>query len=196
TPETGFSGNPTPVTYQVSDVRGNNTQATVTVTYVPVAVKDESLNNVQGSAVKVPVLNNDKGDLDPTTVKLINAENKAVTELVVPGEGTWTVDPVTGAVTFTPETGFSGNPTPVTYQVSDVRGNNTQATVTVTYVPVAVKPSSPATGAVSSPTPAPQTGNGNLASTGVQALSLGVAGLAIAIMGAVLLVIRRRRTQG
>ncbi|MHA7271783.1 NHL repeat-containing protein, partial [Arthrobacter sp. HLT1-20] len=41
----------------------------------PEAVKDESLNNVQGSAVKVPVLNNDKGDLDPTTVKLINAEN-------------------------------------------------------------------------------------------------------------------------
>jgi CshA-type fibril repeat protein len=35
-------------------------------------------------------------------------------ELVVSGEGTWTVDPVTGAITFTPETGFTGNPTPIT----------------------------------------------------------------------------------
>ncbi|POH56791.1 hypothetical protein, partial [Arthrobacter glacialis] len=44
----------------------------------PSAVKDESLNNVQGSAVKVPVLGNDKGDLDPTTVKLFDGDGKPV----------------------------------------------------------------------------------------------------------------------
>ncbi len=197
TPEAGFSGNPTPVTYQVSDVRGNATEATVTVTYVPGAVADESLNNVQGSAVKVPVLGNDKGDLDPTTVKVLDADGKPVTKLVVPGQGSWTIDSVTGSVTFTPEAGFSGNPTPVTYQVSDVRGNATEATVTVTYVPGAVNPSTPAPspGAVKPATPAPGANNGPLASTGVQAFGIGVTGLAIALMGGALLVIRRRRTQ-
>ncbi|ALE04898.1 hypothetical protein AL755_04285 [Arthrobacter sp. ERGS1:01] len=210
TPESGFSGNPTPVTYQVNDVRGNTTEATVTVTYVPGAVNDESLKNVQGSAVKVPVLGNDKGDLDPTTVKFLDGDGKPVTKLVVAGQGTWTVDPATGEVTFTPESGFSGNPTPVTYQVNDVRGNTTEATVTVTYVPGAVKPVTPSPspgavkpatpvlspGAVSSPTPAPEASSPPLASTGVQAFGIGVAGLAIALMGGALLIIRRRRTQG
>jgi len=55
-------------------------------------------------------------------------------ELVVPGEGTWTVDPVTGALTFTPEAGFTGDPTPVDYQVTSVLGEVLTATATITYV--------------------------------------------------------------
>ncbi|MFD6053963.1 CshA/CshB family fibrillar adhesin-related protein [Agromyces sp. NPDC060279] len=135
TPEDGFTGNPAPIDYTVEDEYGNETGATVTVTYLPEASDDESLNNKQGETVTVPTLENDKGDLDPATVRITDpASGDQVTELVVPGEGTWTVDPETGDITFTPEDGFEGNPTPIDYTVEDVNGNPTGATVTVTYI--------------------------------------------------------------
>ncbi|MFI6643925.1 Ig-like domain-containing protein [Streptomyces sp. NPDC050504] len=137
-PEDGFTGNPTPIDYQVADKAGNETKAKVTVTYKPEATDDESLNNEPGTAVKVPVLGNDKGDLDPTSVRIVDPKSgDPVNELKVPGEGTWTVDPNTGDITFTPEDGFTGNPTPIDYQVSDKAGNETKAKVTVTYKPEA-----------------------------------------------------------
>ena len=40
-------------------------------------------------------------------------------KLVVPGEGVWTVDPQSGKITFTPEAGFTGDPTPIQYQIRD-----------------------------------------------------------------------------
>jgi LPXTG-motif cell wall-anchored protein len=40
---------------------------------------------------------------------------------------------VTGKITFAPELGFTGNPTPVRYQVTDVSGNVTTAKVSIEY---------------------------------------------------------------
>ncbi|WP_308288589.1 Ig-like domain-containing protein [Microbacterium resistens] len=137
TPEGGFEGNPTPVDYTVKDRNGNETGATVTVTYLPEASDDRSDGNRIGSSVTVPTLDNDKGDLDPSTVRITDPDGNPVDSLVVPGEGTWTVDPETGDITFTPEGGFEGNPTPVDYTVKDRNGNETGATVTVTYLPEA-----------------------------------------------------------
>jgi CshA-type fibril repeat protein len=42
-----------------------------------------------------------------------------VAPLVVPGEGTWAVNPTTGAVTFTAASGFSGTAGPRAYRVTD-----------------------------------------------------------------------------
>ncbi|WP_174521285.1 SdrD B-like domain-containing protein, partial [Arthrobacter woluwensis] len=139
TPEEGFKGNPTDISYTVKDKAGNETGANVHVTYVPepVAKDDESLNNAQGKAVTVPVLGNDDGDFDPSTVKIKDKDGNPVDSLVVPGEGTWTVDPKTGDVTFTPEQGFTGNPTDIVYTVKDKNGNETGANVHVTYLPEA-----------------------------------------------------------
>ena len=54
--------------------------------------------------------------------------------LVVAGEGTWSVNTTTGVITFTPEAGFTGDPTPISYTVDDNDGNTSnEATVTVTY---------------------------------------------------------------
>ena len=54
--------------------------------------------------------------------------------LVVNGEGNWTVDNITGNITFTPNEGYEGNPTPITYTVDDNAGNTSnEATQTVTY---------------------------------------------------------------
>ncbi|MEL0621266.1 Ig-like domain-containing protein, partial [Psychrobacter proteolyticus] len=145
TPETGFTADPTPVNYVVSDVTGNKSnQATITVDYPPTApnAEDEIQTGTLGQPVVIDVLSNDtdlEGDIDPTTVKLINPDTGLeVTSLTIAGEGVWSVDPTTGAVTFTPETGFTADPTPVNYVVSDVTGNKSnQATITVDYPPTA-----------------------------------------------------------
>ncbi len=136
TPEVGFEGDPTAIDYQVSDFSGNQESATITVDYVPQAFDDVSQNNTIGATVTLDPLANDSGDVDPTTVQLWNGLAWVAT-VTVAGEGVWTVDPVTGAVTFTPEVGFEGDPTAIDYQVSDFSGDLVSATITVDYSPQA-----------------------------------------------------------
>jgi len=59
--------------------------------------------------------------------------------LTVPGEGVWTLDD-NGDVTFVPEDGFNGNPTPIDYTAKDNYGNDTvnDGTLSIKYGPVAV----------------------------------------------------------
>jgi CshA-type fibril repeat protein len=69
--------------------------------------------------------------LDPSLVRLLDAENNAVTQLTVAGEGVFTVDAVTGAITFTPVSGFTGKSS-VNYRVTDSLGQTATAKYTVT----------------------------------------------------------------
>lgn len=133
-PETGFFGDPTPVSYRVSDSYGLTDTATVTISYLPRASDDTSSGNTPHSTVTVDVIGNDRGSLDPASVVLVDPVSGArVTTFTVIGEGEWTVDPATGAITFTPESGFVGDPTPVTYEVTDSLGRVTSALVAVEY---------------------------------------------------------------
>jgi uncharacterized repeat protein (TIGR01451 family) len=148
TPQAGFTHDPTPITYTVQDAGGRTSnQATITIDYVPVATNDSSSGNATGTAVTVPVLANDTtGDTPvPSTVQIVGTPAPGVS-LEVSGEGTWSVNTTTGAITFTPAPGFSGDPTPIQYTVKDAQGNTSnRATVTVDYVqfpPVAVNDSS------------------------------------------------------
>ncbi len=43
--------------------------------------------------------------------------------LTVPGEGVWSVDGTTGEITFTPEPGFTNDPTDIAYTIDDDEGN-------------------------------------------------------------------------
>ncbi len=149
TPETGFHGDPTPITYKVSDLTGlTSNAATITIDYVPVATNDLSSGNTTGTPVTVNVTSNDtSGDtVVPTTVSIVGGTdtdaNGTLDQLVVAGQGTWTVNPTTGAITFTPQAGYYGDPTPVSYTVKDNDGNTSNpATVTIDYTqapPVAV----------------------------------------------------------
>ncbi len=62
----------------------------------------------------------------------IAADGKSV---VVNRQGTWTVDPVTGSITFNPEASFKGDPTPISYTVTDSTGLvSNPATVTLDYL--------------------------------------------------------------
>ena len=150
TPEAGFTADPTDITYTVDDDEGNTSDpANVNIEYdaqPPTATDNESLANAAGSVVQ-EVITEDDGDgsdndpdgslvnstidLDPSTPG-INDKT-----LVVPGEGTWTEDGA-GNVTFTPEAGFTEDPTPITYTIEDNDGNESNpATIVVDYVPVA-----------------------------------------------------------
>src|SRR4029434_5868007 len=122
-------------------------QATITIDYVPVASNDSSSGNATGTAVTVPVLSNDtSGDTPvPSTVQIVGTPAPGVS-LVVPDQGTWSVNTTTGAITFTPAPGFTGDPTPIQYTVQDNDGNTSNAaTVAIDYnqfPPVAVNDSS------------------------------------------------------
>jgi uncharacterized repeat protein (TIGR01451 family) len=183
TPAAGFGGDPTPVAYRVADVNGLTASARVVVTYLPQATDDADTGNTPGTAVTVDVLGNDQGTLDPTTVRLVDpADGSLVTRLVVDGEGTWSVDPATGAITFTPQAGFTGDPTPVGYRVSDAEGNVTSAQVVITYGPV-VAPVVPVAGPAAG---AP------LAVTGAQAGAAAGAAVLLLLAGTALVAWRRR----
>ncbi|WP_452223127.1 tandem-95 repeat protein, partial [Lacinutrix chionoecetis] len=150
TPEPGFTGDPTPITYTIEDNDGNvSNEATVTITYTsnPIAEDDVSLDNPIGTAVTVIVTadngNGPDNDIDGVVVaSTVSITTTGATDsdgdgyndtLVVPGEGTWTLDD-SGNLTFTPEAGFIGNPTPITYTIEDNEGNvSNEATVTITY---------------------------------------------------------------
>ncbi|PKG50222.1 Ig-like domain-containing protein, partial [Olleya sp. 1-3] len=107
---------------------------------------DDAVVGITGTPTVIDVLANDSdsdGTLDPTTVVIIDPDTGLpVTTLTVPGEGAWVVDPITGEITFTPESGFTGDPTPITYTVDDNDGGTSApATVSIDYpvvVPVAV----------------------------------------------------------
>ncbi|MGE3446348.1 MAG: hypothetical protein AB7H92_02055 [Microbacteriaceae bacterium] len=136
TPLPAFSGDPTPVTYYVSDTDGDSVSALMTITYVPDAHDDASLDNAFGAAVNVDVLANDNGDLPAGAVRLVDGASR-VLSLAVPGEGTWSVE-ADGSITFTPLPGFLTDPTDVTYAVTDPTGDEVTAEIHVTYLPLAV----------------------------------------------------------
>ncbi|MCR4030697.1 MULTISPECIES: PKD domain-containing protein [Flavobacterium] len=158
TPQVGFTSNPTPIVYKLTETQtGLSDTATITVTYIaqaPVAYNDLSSGNPVNTAVTVnPLANNGSGvdadpdgTIDPSTVRLLNpagataivTDSKGTTSFDVPNEGKWSVNPVTGAITFTPLPTFHKDPTPIQYNVKDNDGNiSNNATVTIDYVPVA-----------------------------------------------------------
>ncbi|MBM1385780.1 OmpA family protein [Ponticoccus sp. SC2-24] len=154
TPEAGFTGDPTPVTYTFrNDVGQVSNSATVTIDYdaqPPAAVDDTFVSGANGPVTDTPLSNDSDADgtLDATTVVLTGTGAPAGSTLAsdgktltVPGEGTWTVNATTGAITFTPEAGVTADPTPASYTVDDNDGNTSnEATVSVTFgdAPVAV----------------------------------------------------------
>ena len=153
-PLSTFTGTATPITYQVADSLGQVASSTITVTVrtPPDAVNDLSSGNYDTNQVINPLTNDvdGSGTINPATVKLCSsgqsAPNCTATTLTVAGEGTYTVDPVTGVVTFDPLPTFTGTATPITYQVSDSFGQTDSATITPTVglppLPIAVNDTS------------------------------------------------------
>ena len=129
TPVNAYTGTVT-IDYNVCDLNSLCDVATITVIIAvtgPTAV-DDNANTSLNTPVDIDVLDNDTpgtAALDPTTVSFIGG-----TEPDAGTEGTFTVDPVTGLVTFTPVTGFSGSAS-IDYEVCDLNSLCSTATITV-----------------------------------------------------------------
>ncbi|WP_244931874.1 Ig-like domain-containing protein [Nocardioides sp. W7] len=146
TPASGYTGTTPAVEYEITDENGTTDTAvlTVTVRSGPTAEPDTG-STPHDTTITVPLLPNDTpgpladgtpGAWDPSTVVFTSPQaTDGGRTLLVPGEGRYTIDPATGAVTFDPEPGFSGQATPVGYQVTDSNGNSVQSTVTITVAP-------------------------------------------------------------
>ena len=145
----------------------------------PPTVTEEIVDPEMGGEFEIltgpdPVDPSPGGTIEPDGVTLCdNGETPpdcTATEVTIPGEGTWKVDPETGNIAFDPDPEFDGESS-ITYQVTDSNDETGSGRLTAT---------SPASGAL------PYTG-----SSSSLPLVLGALGLIAA--GAVLELLRRRR---
>ena len=126
TPEPGFVGDVT-IPYTIADENNNvSSPANVTVTVVnlPPVAMDNSESTTAGQPVTFNITDNDSDPdttIDLTTVDLDPSTPERETSVTVPGEGSYTVDDA-GNVIFTPEAGFTGVTTPITYTIQDNLG--------------------------------------------------------------------------
>jgi large repetitive protein len=135
-PNGDFTGNDT-FTFTVTDNNGaESPAATITIQVIGAPVVSDDIDSyVPGQAKVVSVLEND-GTILPESIIILDAdEGTNGLQKTVPNEGVWTVDIINGTITFTPENGFNGNPTPISYTGEDVNGVvSNPATITITAI--------------------------------------------------------------
>jgi VCBS repeat-containing protein len=110
TPNANFNGSDS-FTYMANDGADDSNVATVTITInpvndTPVAV-DDTDTTAQDTSVTTAVITNDSdvdGNIDPTSITV----GDGINGLMEPGNGTVTVDPFSGEITYTPIPGFTG----------------------------------------------------------------------------------------
>ncbi len=133
---TTYCADPSPITYAIRPTDRTNFSkrtATIDVDFPVVTRPDFNVPAPLNTVVTIPVLANDSfGDTpDGSTLRFVSNNGQT---LVVPGEGTWSIDPATYAVSFTPLSTFTGDPTPQSYVVRDFDGNLSNSTlITVNY---------------------------------------------------------------
>ena len=148
-PEPSFTGTAQAVTVVREDMNGTKASATYTPTVNPVTVTptnkvSEDVQNVPQTETPTFALSSDK-TAQITSKKLIDPATGQPTDetsVTVAGEGTYTIDPTTGAVTFTPEKDFVGTAKGVTVQATATITNEAGKTSTITsdasYTPTVV----------------------------------------------------------
>ncbi|WP_454380265.1 GEVED domain-containing protein [Streptococcus sp. Marseille-Q6504] len=118
------------------------------ITITPTDKVSEDIQNVPQTQTPTFELSNDK-TAKITSKKLVDPATGQPTDettVTVPGEGTYTIDPTTGAVTFTPEPDFVGKATGVKVQatatITNEKGETSTITAEASYTPT-VKSAAP-----------------------------------------------------
>ena len=145
------------------------------ITITPTDKVSEDIQNVPQTQTPTFELSNDK-TAKITSKKLVDPATGQPTDettVTVPGEGTYTIDPTTGAVTFTPEKDFVGTAKGVTVQatatITNANGKTATITSDATYTPTVVPAVPTANPATSKDVQgATQTGTPTFAGTTVQ----------------------------
>ncbi len=155
TPAANYNGTVPLISYVVTDGSGLNDSSTLAITVTPVndppVAGDDFIGSLSrplaGSSVTVRVTDNDSdldGPLNPSGLTVVGTTAPGQ-PLVVPGEGTWSVNLATQEISFTPSTGFFGDPTPIQYTVTDQQGAiSNPATVSIDYDNLPTSPAPPA----------------------------------------------------
>ncbi|MGL5858207.1 MAG: Ig-like domain-containing protein, partial [Angustibacter sp.] len=126
---------------QSSSASGGNGRAQTFTCTITNRAKIELTNDTDTTPsdtnITVSVLANDSATggqlLTPSSVRLLDpADGVYKTSVTIPGEGTYTVDTATGAVTFDPLPSFLGTAAAVTYRATDSGGATATATLTIT----------------------------------------------------------------
>ena len=148
-PEPSFTGTAPAVTVVREDMNGTKASATYTPTVNPVTVTptnkvSEDVQNVPQTETPTFALSSDK-TAQITSKKLVDPATGQPTDeatVTVAGEGSYTIDPTTGAVTFTPEKDFVGRAKGITVQATATITNENGKTATITsdatYTPTVV----------------------------------------------------------
>ena len=164
-PEPGFTGTAKGITVSLTAPVGRDKDGTVrdeylktatakytpTVTPITITPTDkvsEDIQNVPQTQTPTFELSNDK-TAKITSKKLVDPATGQPTDettVTVPGEGTYTIDPTTGAVTFTPEPDFVGPAKGVKVQatatITNGKGETSTITAEASYTPT-VKSAAP-----------------------------------------------------
>ncbi len=160
-PEPGFTGTAKGITVSITapvgrDKDGNvpaDALKTATAKYTPTVTPitltptnkvSEDVQNVPQTQTPTFELSNDK-TAEITSKKLVDpatGQPTDATTVTVAGEGSYTIDPTTGAVTFVPEKDFVGTAKGVTVQatatIKNEDGKTTTITADATYTPTVV----------------------------------------------------------
>ena len=160
-PEPGFTGTAKGITVSLTapvgrDKDGNvpaDALKTATAKYTPTVTPitltptnkvSEDVQNVPQTQTPTFELSNDK-TAEITSKKLVDpatGQPTDATTVTVAGEGSYTIDPTTGAVTFVPEKDFVGTAKGVTVQatatIKNEDGKTTTITADATYTPTVV----------------------------------------------------------
>jgi CshA-type fibril repeat protein len=150
----GVQGTATPGSFRLTDAFSQTASSTYTPTVTPPAPPTapslSSTSTVEAPSapqtVEVPI---------PLggAVTLLDSSGVAATTVVVPGQGTYVLDPTTGRITFTPVEGFGGPVTPVALRVTDPYGQSATGSYSpeIAARPVTTTPPRTATGTPSEP---------------------------------------------
>ncbi len=143
TPASGFSGLVPTFDYQVADASGVlSAPATVTLTInLPAAPSASAVVATTTAGTPVTTADPVVHATAPLTWSLLSTPPA--------GDGVASINPVTGAITFTPAAGFSGTVPAFDYQVTDRYSRSASAPVEISVSPVA----SPVSGSGVAPSP-------------------------------------------
>jgi CshA-type fibril repeat protein len=144
-PLASFAGVATPISYTGTDLVGQTYSSSMTATIQippsPTSSTDTATGAAGGDILVSPLLNDTGTGLSGSSLRLCGAVEVApactLTTRTVPGEGTWSIDPASSTIVFTPEGGFTGMVTPVSYSVSDILSRSSSSTVSVTVTAIA-----------------------------------------------------------
>ena len=147
TPNKDFVGTPDAAKVTAKDTNGTKVETTYTPTVTPVIpmAEPKETTDIQGKPQTQDTESMFKqGDevapIDKTTVKLVDPSGNEVTTMPAMKDGkevgTYTIDPTTGVITFTPNKDFVGTPDAAKVTAKDTNGTKVETTYTPTVTPV------------------------------------------------------------